>query len=183
MRPTGWRRRPVSPADAAQAAIAQYDTNHDGVISGDELDKCPALKAAAKRYSNGGDGKITADSLASQIAKWKGIASMSLCVVAVDLDGKPLDGATVTADPETFLGPQFKPATGKTDKTGRAKLKVSGKPGAYFALYKVRVSKMVDGKETIPARYNTNTTLGMDFTPGAPQMQKFAYKFDLKSAP
>ena len=35
-------------------------------------------------------------------------------------------------------------------------------PGIYVGLYRVRISKKVDGKETLPARYNTATELGRE---------------------
>src|SRR5207244_6768910 len=57
-------------AAAGKKAIELYDTNHDGVISGKELDNCPAIKSAIKRYDMGGDGKVTADNIAARINKW-----------------------------------------------------------------------------------------------------------------
>ena len=35
-------------------------------------------------------------------------------------------------------------------------------PGIYVGLYRVRISKKVNGKETLPARYNTETELGRE---------------------
>jgi len=34
--------------------------------------------------------------------------------------------------------------------------------GVGLGLYRVRISKKVDGQETIPARYNTETELGVE---------------------
>ncbi len=56
----------IGPSDAGQAAIDQYDANHDGVISGAELEKCPALAAAISRYDTSGDHKVTAANIAAR---------------------------------------------------------------------------------------------------------------------
>jgi hypothetical protein len=47
-------------------------------------------------------------------------------------------------------------------------------------LYRVEVSKMVNGKETIPSKYNTETTLGVEVAQESPAMI-FGAHFDLKS--
>ena len=36
-----------------------------------------------------------------------------------------------------------------------------------MGFYRVRISKQVNGKEAIPARYNTSTTLGIEVAPDA----------------
>src|SRR5580658_6978693 len=95
----------IDPAAAGKAAIQAYDTDGDGSISGAELDKCPALKSALSRFDTNGDGKVTADTIAARIEKWQitKVAIMPLLPLAVELDGKPLEGALVTCDPEPFL--------------------------------------------------------------------------------
>ena len=40
----------------------------------------------------------------------------------VNIDGNPLAGATITFEPETFLGPGFKQASATTDERGKARL-------------------------------------------------------------
>jgi hypothetical protein len=52
--------------------------------------------------------------------------------------------------------------------------------GVQPGLYRVEVSKMVDGKETIPSKYNTETTLGVEVAQGSPVMIMGA-QFELKS--
>jgi len=64
----------------------------------------------------------------------------------------------------------MKPAYGTTNQFGtvspiipkdqRPDPKLPG--GAQLGLYKVRISKIVNGKETIPPRYNTETILGQE---------------------
>ena len=47
-------------------------------------------------------------------------------------------------------------------------LRTKDKPGVHLGLYKVLVSKVIDGKETIPAKFNTATTIGIEVAPTAP---------------
>ena len=77
---------------------------------------------------------------------------------------KPLEGATVTYEPEPFLGPSYHSHQGQTASNGAAVLnpECEGYPGIYVGLYRVRVSKVVGGKEIIPMRYNVKTVLGSE---------------------
>ena len=159
----------IDAAAAGKAAIAAYDKNGDGVISGNELDKCPALKSALKFYDHDGDGKVTAEAITARIQKWQASKQALVSVtLAIELDGQKLEGANVTLDPEPFLGPNLSPATGVTDGQGMADPRVEQTTlrGVSPGLYKLRISKKVDGRETIPARYNTETELGLEAAPG-----------------
>lgn len=172
----------ISPSGAGQAAIAEYDTNHDGVISGEELKKCPALRRALSRYDTNGDGKVTADKIAARIEKWQEskVAAMHVGIL-LSLDGQPLEGASVTAEPEAFLGTSISPATGTTTASGSTDLNVPGKRGAQCGLYKLRVSKQVNGKETIPPRYNTATEFGIEVARDVPELAGGAFEFKMSS--
>ncbi len=159
-----------------------YDKNHDGAISGPELDACPALKSALKRYDAGG-GKVTADSIAGRINKWIEFKTGALTVrVQVRLDSKELGGATVTFDPEPFLGGSVPKASGTTDDKGNTvpKAETAGSLGVPPGLYKIRVSKLAGGKETIPAQYNANTTLGVEVAQDSVEIVPLLH-LDLKS--
>ncbi len=173
----------IDPAGSGKAAIDEYDANHDGVISGPELDQAPALKAALSRYAPNGDGKITAETVAGRIEKWQftGMAIANLSV-AFSLDGQKLSGAVIVAEPEHFLGSSIQPATGITDAFGSADLRIKDKFGANYGLYKIRVSKKVRDKELVPARYNANTELGLEFAPDSPELSRNGgFSFNLKS--
>jgi hypothetical protein len=81
------------------------------------------------------------------------------------LSGKPLSDADVIFEPEEFMGDSITAATGKTDVDGRVGLKSeyakqNGRRGMSLGFYRVKVSKISDGKETIPAKYSSATTLG-----------------------
>ena len=114
---------PIDPSSAGKEAIKMYDTNHDGKISGAELDKCPAIKSALAQIDPSGKGEVTAEMISARVQKWidSKLGKMSLGC-RVTHNGVPLAGATVTFIPEKFLGTAIPPATGKTDQSGNAML-------------------------------------------------------------
>ncbi|MGA2033484.1 MAG: hypothetical protein ABSG68_14610 [Thermoguttaceae bacterium] len=154
---------PAIASDAAQKAMELYDSNKDGFLEGAELDKVPGLKAALKQVDTNGDGKINAEEISARIASWKTSKAARLNTACKVLrKGKPLSGATVTLVPESFLGTALKPATATTDQSGMAMFSVDGPgglPGVPPGFYRVEVTK---SGEDIPAKYNTETVLGME---------------------
>ncbi len=180
----------ISPSGAGAAAVAQYDKNGDGVISGDELNASPALKAALPRLDTNKDGGVGGDEIAERVNAWKAMRTALASVrCQVTLDGRPLPGAQVVFEPEPFLGDQVKRATGVTNQFGDAAPTIApeDKPdpklpgGVYFGLYKVRISKQTSGRETIPARYNTDTILGQEVSYDDPAIKGNNMAFALKS--
>ena len=176
----------LNPVEAGKAAITEYDTNHDGAISGAELDACPAIKSALNRYDTNGDGKVTAETIAARVASWQSggnrVARLR-AVAEVTLDGQPLVGATVRFEPEPFLGPALLAAGGTTGGSGSTVIDIAPPQtlGISYGLYKVRISKVVAGKETLPAKYNTNSELGAEIAPDSPWLMRKSMKFDLRS--
>jgi len=147
----------VNAATAAAQAMAMYDTNQDGKISGEEFDACSSLKAIAK------DGAVTADLIAAKITEWqKGNIGRVAVSVKILHNGKPLPGASVKLTPEKFLGTDIQSATAITYANGEAGITVPVAPGVpqgmSLGFYRIAVTK--DG-ESIPAKYNTETTLGL----------------------
>ena len=51
----------------------------------------------------------------------------------------------------------------------------------HLGLYKVRISKIVNGKETIPSRYNADTIFGQEVAFDDPAMLHMNMHFALKS--
>lgn len=163
---------------AAQKAIELYDANKDGVLDAGELEKAPGLKAAIKQVDKNNDGKISADEIDARINDWKesklGRTVMS-CIVTHN--GKPLDGATVNFVPESFLGGELKTGTGTTDAGGVANItQSSDPPGMSPGFYRVEITK---AGEKIPAKYNTQTTLGQEVAADAQGILE-GINFDLK---
>jgi hypothetical protein len=182
----------IDASEAGSRAMEQYDTDADGLIAGGELEKSSALKAALPRLDINGDQGVSADEVAARIESWQaartGMASVRCHVV---LDGRPLSGADVVFEPEAFLGDEIKTAAGKTNQFGDAAPTIPPEQrpapnlpgGAHFGLYKVRISKVANGRETIPARYNVDTTLGQEVAYDDPGMMNNNMKFVLKSTP
>lgn len=90
----------------------------------------------------------------------------------VTLDGAPLEGATVT-----FAPPKGRPSTGMTNQQGQFMLDyAAGYQGAMIGNHTVRISterytENPDGttdffKETVPATFNSRSTLTADVKPG-----------------
>jgi hypothetical protein len=173
----------LNPAAIAKAAMDEYDTNKDGKISGEELDKCPALRSALARLNPasanavGADGSVTKGPTAANKAEIKeegltaemiqnavqGWVTKRLGRVTytcqVYHNGKPLQGALVKFVPEKFMGSGIAPAEAITGETGGGSVSIpkATPPGISVGFYRIEITK--DG-ENIPAKYNTETTLG-----------------------
>jgi hypothetical protein len=180
----------IDADEAAAEAMETYDKDGDGSVDAAELDAAPSLKAAMATLDADKDGKVTAAEVTERIETWQatrgGITSV---LVYVTLDGRPLPEATVTFEPELFLGEEIQAAAGVTNLEGVAAPIIPKEnrpapttpPGMQIGLYKVRVSKKVNGSETIPARYNVETTLGQQVAPDDPAVMRHRIEFDLKS--
>jgi hypothetical protein len=174
------------PAAFAKAAIAQYDGNGDGILDAKELEKAPALKAmlATVNALKPGHGDVlSADDIAGRVEAWlKGSTTLMGGAVSVLMDGQPLADAAVTFDPEAGLGPSYRAHSGTTNANGRAELDaaLANYPGIYVGLYRVKISKKVDGKETIPECYNEKTVLGREVAGDVPNPRTL-FQFDLTS--
>lgn len=179
----------ISASGAASEAMTAYDKDGDGFIAGAELDAAGSLKGAMATLDSDKDGKVSQAEIQQRIEAWQ-VKPVGLTAITCNftLDGKPIDGATVTFEPEPFLGGSLKSAVGET--TGGSATPSIPKaerpdptwpPGLQVGFYKVRVSKLVDGKETIPAKFNSETTLGAQVAMDDSSFLKQLYKFDLKS--
>jgi hypothetical protein len=189
-RPAAVRPPAINASQAGSQAIEMYDKNGNGVIAGDELDHAPALKEAMLRLDTNADKGVSADEIAARVNAWKATQlGMTSIRCHVTLDGEPLTGATVTFEPEPFLGNEIKAAIGVTNPFGdaaptipkeqRPDPKLPG--GIHLGLYKVRISKMVSAKETIPSRYNAETMLGQEVSDDDPAVRRMNMAFALKS--
>jgi hypothetical protein len=169
----------IDAAAAGTEAIKEFDADHDGKISGEELDKCPGLKAAIDQIDRSGKGEITAEKITARIKAWQDsrLGRMSLgCRVLHN--GQALAGAEVKFVPEEFLGKILKVATGKTDANGVTMIAAqeAGPPGVAPGFYRIEISK---AGEDIPAKYNTETVLGQEVAMDAKGIQE-GITLDLK---
>lgn len=178
----------IDPQELAQAALSQYDGDQDGLIKAEELKSAPSLRFSARRIDGDRDGGISRDELAGFVEEhWLRMKSGIVRIrCEVYMNGRPLDGATVTFEPEEFMNGAVHPASGVTNG-GMARLDVAdeNRPhpnarGAQNGLYLVRISKMEGDKETIPAKYNTETILGCEVAKRAAYLPG-PVRFSLKS--
>ncbi len=182
----------INASAAGAAAMEEYDTNHDGAVAGDELDRAPGLNAARATIDTNGDGQISAEEVANRVRVWQdedaGLTNLR-CVVR--MNGRPLEGAEVVFEPEAFLGDGIETAKGTVSAQGSASISIpkaerptpGTPPGLRLGLYKVTISRMLGGKETVPARYNVKTTLGQEVCLSALASTRGEVLFDLKSDP
>jgi hypothetical protein len=52
-------------------------------------------------------------------------------------------------------------------------------PGLQLGLYRIRISKLVNGAETIPAKFNADTTVGQQVSPDDPAIAGQRVRFAL----
>jgi hypothetical protein len=174
---------------ASTKALEAYDKNADGKIAGDELDSTPALKAALRDLDSDGDRGLSKEEIGQRIQKWldrKGGLVVLPCRVL--WNGQPLAEATIRLVPEEFLGQDIKPAEGVTNELGIANIMLApeDRPDPTFpqgirpGFFTVQVSKLSGGKEQIPDKYNTRTTLGAEVSYDAGWYAGGPLQFDLR---
>jgi hypothetical protein len=163
---------PSIDPNAAGAAITAFDNNGDGELEESELAKCPPLRAALPRIDTNGDRRISRDELDKRLVAWQNSrVGLMPVTLRIKLAGKPLTDAEVRLVPEEFLGPNVKPAVGTTNKHGVAVMQISNEPderGVQSGFYRIEISKP-SSPGSVPARYNTETQIGMEVEPNSPE--------------
>jgi len=165
----------VDANDAAQAAMEQFDRDADGKLSEAELAASPPLAAAREGYDTNGDGALQAEEIAAGIQSWQqtgvGVRTVPF---TVRLNGRPLAGATVRLVPADFLGDAVKGATGETSPSGSGQFNMAPEdrpknapnmPLMQPGLYHVEITHP---SVKIPAKYNTETTIGIEISSANP---------------
>lgn len=173
--PSGPSRPSFSPSASGSQALEDYDENGDGKIDLDEAKKSPGMLEAFSRIDSDGDSALTAGEIADRVSYYKSAATTIVDGgVQVTAGGRPLGGVEVTFEPEPFLGDAFAPCSGETNASGIAYLAGADAefPGLYLGMYTVKISKLTGGKERIPAKYNSQTTLGYEAADDIPNVSK-----------
>lgn len=170
----------VDAESAASEAISLYDSGGDGKLDQGELVRCPGILARLDQYDRDGDQLVTEEEIATRLNELlrHGTGATQLACT-VTYQGRPLSGATVVFEPEPYLGGEVKPASGQTNAQGTAQIGMSpedapaslGKLQAiHYGTFKVRITHpSID----LPAKYNTETSLGYETIAGDPFV-KFA---------
>jgi beta-lactamase regulating signal transducer with metallopeptidase domain len=174
----------IDAAAAGKKALEQYDTDHDGKISGAELDKVPSLASvqAMAGFKSTKEKGVTAADITARIKAWQAtkVGRIGGIVAQVTRNGKPLHGAEVKFVPESFLGDKMPVCSDKMgpDGTGRITEPLSGAgdpPGVPPGYYRVEIT-LPDG--SIPAKYNTQTIFGEEVGPDVRRTSR--YNYDIK---
>jgi hypothetical protein len=159
----------IDASSATSQAMEMYDKNGDGALAADELNAVPGIKRHIDRYDRDGNKQVSKEEIASRLQDWGSnqLALMGRTYV-ITLDGRPLSGATVTLVPESYLGPNVKPASGITGPTGLTRMShaeqdlpksANGRsiPGVKGGTFKVQITHPT---QKVPEKYNTATELG-----------------------
>lgn len=162
-------KAPEIPKNLAASIVAYFDSNQDGSLSASELPKGFSMEA----FDQDGDGVITESELAKAIENWQIMKiGMTAFNLRFSLGGQPLIGATVTLEPYEFMGTEVLPASGITNSDGvvdfsvpEGKNPLDGIELMHCGFYKIKVSKELNGRETIPKEFNSETKLGCAVLP------------------
>ena len=156
----------INAAQAAADAVAELDQDGDGLLSNEELEQCPAIHAAQRRYDKDNDGLVSANEIASRIGELSrhGLTGLYSLACRFTLNGAPLAGATVELVPEEFLGPVVQSARGVTSRRGLVRPTIEGVGetplrGAQPGLYRIAVTGPND---EVTARYGDGQRLGLE---------------------
>lgn len=165
----------IDPDRAATEAIRLYDTDKDGSLNAAEVAKCPGMLAELKSYDRDGNGLVSQEEIAARI---KDLLSHGVGLTRLNCDvtvnGRGLKDATIEFEPEPYLGDEIQAAQGVTDADGVAQMAIpddklpanqQGLKAIHYGTYKVRITHP---KTKLPAKYNTETTLGYESRPGDP---------------
>jgi hypothetical protein len=145
------------------------DKDGDGQLSKEEYVAAPGLAYCASEVDSDKSGTLSRDEIKARIDLYRelrtGYKEFS-CSVAIGT--APLANAKIRLVPEPFLGEGIiDPASAITDIAGRAILDSEGAddipvPVVRVGMYRVEITS---DKIKVPAKYNTETTIGVEIPP------------------
>ncbi|MEQ8835307.1 MAG: hypothetical protein RID07_00725, partial [Lacipirellulaceae bacterium] len=136
------------------------------------------------------NGQVSEEEIVERVKAWdRSQIGATIFDCTVLLNGQPLEGAKVTFEPAEFLGDVIIEAVSTTNIMGRTSPKIPKEkrptadfpPGMQAGAYVVRISKTRDGKEMIPAKYNTESILGQEVAKDDWAINNKQVRFELKT--
>jgi len=160
----------LDPAAVATAAAANGD-----------LDKLPAIAFARSALDADKDKKVSQ----SELVKWlEEVRDSKVAITSVAVQvlhkGKPLSGAEIRLVPEACMAGGIKEASGTTDQSGMSMVTI---PGSEFAgvncgLYRVEITGNGNDGKPLPAKYNSQSTLGVAVGGILPEQGMASFELD-----
>jgi hypothetical protein len=153
------------PFKMADQAIADLDKDSDGKLSAEELEAAPGLKYCARLLDEtygDGDGLLSRDEIKDRLEEYVEMrVGLTAFTCTVRLDGRPLVGASVRLVPEAFLGDVIQTLEAISKGNGEVEFLTEGISVSVVPLgmYRVEITSL---DFQIPAKYNSQTTLGIE---------------------
>ncbi len=163
------------PEAASADAISMYDEDGDGELSKKELKLCGSLLGAMEEIDTDGSKTISQAEIKSRVEHiMQGRDGRISIACRVVKGSSAVQMATVTFEPEEFMGSLLEPASGETNSSGMAVVGIDDELGGVLpGFYKVRISRQnKSGKEMIKGKYNEETVLGQEVTSGSMQLSQ-----------
>ena len=116
----------IDANEVALAAMEMLDEDGSGTLSAGELADMASLQRSLDRLDANGDQELSSTEIANRIEEWQEYGSgLVAATCTVFQKGKPLEGATVTYEPEDFFGGSIFTGYGKTNAGGRTIMSVA----------------------------------------------------------
>lgn len=152
-----------------EQAVAKLDANGDHLLDSKELAASPALSADLKKLDKNGDDQLSAEEIGAKVEEWTAgkLGAVSI-VCSVTRGGPDASNIQVKFVPESYMGDVVKMGTGVTNSQGSTAITAEGekrKSTMHCGYYRVEISSIQNGKETVPAKYNVNSVLGAEVRP------------------
>ena len=149
-----------TPQVSADSAM-EMDSDSDGLLAASELKQSPGLKAALPNLDVDGDHKLSRDELIQRLEDYaQNRTGLMEFRCLVRFKGRPLPEAKVRLIPERFIEDVVVPASGTTGADGQVALAAEDQLEPFMrpGIYRVEITS---ASVKIPAKYNTETTLGI----------------------
>ena len=130
------------PKKSAELAMSKYDTDQDGKIAGAELNASPALKTALGKIDSDRDGSLTAEEIENRLTEYKSMSKYVVSELQFLRKKRPVVGADVVVELESFMGEGLPLFTGTTNPGGSV-VPASDDPdvlGLPLGLYRIKLS-------------------------------------------